>query len=43
MVGIKKRELQPPGELPPDGRFTGTGQADQTNYQFEKKLFTDKF
>ena len=28
MVRIKKRELKPPGELPPDGGFSGTGKAD---------------
>ena len=35
MVRIKKRELEPPGELPPDGGFSGTGEADQGYDQFE--------
>ena len=29
MVGVKKRKLQPPGKLPPDGGFTGAGEADE--------------
>lgn len=29
LVGIKERELQPPGQLAPDGGFTGSGEADQ--------------
>lgn len=41
MVGIKERQLQPPGELPPDGGFTGAGQADQTQYQLNNKLITE--
>ena len=27
MVGVEKRELQPPGELTPDSGFTGAGEA----------------
>ena len=28
VVGVEERKLQPPGELSPDGGFTGTGEAD---------------
>ena len=31
MIGIKERKLQPPGELPPDGGFTGAGEANETH------------
>ena len=33
MVGVKKRKLQPPGKLPPNGGFTGAGEADETDSQ----------
>ena len=29
VVGVAKRQLQPSGELPPDGGFTGAGEADE--------------
>ena len=29
MVGVEKSEFQPPGELSPDGGFTGAGEADE--------------
>ena len=29
MIGVKEGELQPPGELSPDGGFAGAGQADE--------------
>jgi hypothetical protein len=32
VVGIKKRELQSPGDLPPDGGFSGTGEAHKTDH-----------
>lgn len=28
VVGVEKGKLQPPGELSPDGGFTGAGEAD---------------
>ena len=31
MVRIDKRQLKPPGELPPDGGLPGAGKADQTD------------
>jgi hypothetical protein len=34
MVGVEKRQLQPPGELPPDGGFTGAGEADEGDHYF---------
>lgn len=32
MVGVKEGDLQPPGELTPDGGFAGAGQADEGNH-----------
>ena len=29
VVGVEKGQLQAPGELPPDGGFTGAGEADE--------------
>ncbi|MDB5940247.1 MAG: hypothetical protein JWP77_2611, partial [Polaromonas sp.] len=33
MVGVEKRKLQPPGELSPDGGFTGAGEADEAHIE----------
>ena len=31
VIGISEWDVEPPGEMPPDGRFSGAGEADENN------------